>query len=261
MSSTNDLVLSIIVTTHHRVDLLKRALESIKLLGDQVEIVLCADEGSPQTREVAADHLRDHDIFISLPRCHGPSETRNAGISLAQGPFIGFLDDDDTINHQDISVILGRLTPEKVHFANYTKLFEKPVLGSLPEEISRTNKSTKRKPVGDLWVRNHIHIAALFIPTHFAKKAFFRSDLEVSEDWEYILQLAEMAEFQHHELNVANWHQLIDESSRNQKGRRVRLNATKYIYALHPAGDVKILRKRDNRIAELSPRDKLRKEG
>ena len=69
--------LSIVVVTHNRSELLKRALSSIlSCTKDGYEIILCADDSSTDTIEVAKKFLRAQDSFIRIPSMRGPAESR-----------------------------------------------------------------------------------------------------------------------------------------------------------------------------------------
>ena len=61
-------LISIVITTHHRPELLERALNSVYAQDcEHCEVVLCTDEGSVETKSVAVENLRTNDIFISIP--------------------------------------------------------------------------------------------------------------------------------------------------------------------------------------------------
>lgn len=244
--------LSVIVTTHHRPRLLRRALESVKALGDGIQIVLCADEGSDETRRVALEHLRSTDVFLSLPGHRGPADTRNAGLQFASGRHISFLDDDDTLDAANISGLLDRLTDHVVHFTDYRKVFEETGPDGLISTIRTKEKSTARKPLAELEVRNFIPVHAFFAPRRIIRDLQFDHNLTMSEDWEFLLKLRNRAEFQHVPIVSANWHiQTSGPTSRNIGERKIRANNYLKIYELHPASTEDIRRARMHRLKEL----------
>ncbi|SEI12931.1 glycosyltransferase family 2 protein [Paracoccus alkenifer] len=244
--------LSVIVTTHYRPRLLRRALDSVKALGDGIQIVLCADEGSDETRRVALDHLRNSDVFLSLPGHRGPAETRNAGLQFASGRHISFLDDDDTLNADCMLGLLDRLTDHIVHFTDYRKIFEETGADGVISTIRTKEKSTARKPLADLEVRNFIPVHAFFAPRTIIRNLQFDRNLTMSEDWEFLLKLQERAEFRHVPIASANWHiQPSGPTSRNVGERKIRARNYLKIYELHPASTEGILRGRMHRLKEL----------
>ena len=88
---------SVIVPTHTRAILLRRALESIKSQACpvDVEVIVISDASDRATDEVCAELLGKSDMYIRRNGEKGPSASRNLGLSLAKGNYILFLDDDD----------------------------------------------------------------------------------------------------------------------------------------------------------------------
>jgi glycosyltransferase involved in cell wall biosynthesis len=86
--------ISVVVPTHNRPDELRQALASIRALEGAAFAfeILVGDNGfDPRSRAVAADFGAIH-IPVSQP---GAGAARNAGLCVATGEFIAFLDDDD----------------------------------------------------------------------------------------------------------------------------------------------------------------------
>ena len=95
----NDLV-SVIVTTHNRCTLMKRAVESIqKQSYTYLEIIIIDDNSSDDTEVYANELLKTDDRirYIKIPQneSKGGNYARNIGIENSRGEFIAFLDDDD----------------------------------------------------------------------------------------------------------------------------------------------------------------------
>jgi glycosyltransferase involved in cell wall biosynthesis len=87
-------LVSIIIPTHNRPELLLRAVQSaIKQTYSNTEIIIVDDVGN-----VPVDRLKklsDKIHYIRIPETYWISENRNAGIKAAQGTYIAGLDDDD----------------------------------------------------------------------------------------------------------------------------------------------------------------------
>ena len=247
--------LSVIVTTHLRPVLLRRALASVLALGQDVQIVLCADEGSDQTRLVAAQMLRPSDVFVAAPHLRGPSQTRNLGLSLATGGWIIFLDDDDTLD-PCVFDVLPILTSDCVIYTHYRKVFEtRPdaLLGQGDEitPLRVVPRNTARKPIGTVMAKNFLPVGCFFTPLAMAQPLAFRADLTSSEDWEFLMQLYQTAPFRHADFVTYNWHITEAEASRDKVRRKVRAQNCRKIYALHPVADAQIHQLRIARLAEL----------
>jgi glycosyltransferase involved in cell wall biosynthesis len=84
---------SIIIPTHDRPELLRRAIESARHAGSEVEIVV-VDDGSRDATSSVCTSLKDI-VYVRLEERHGVGYARAAGIAASSGAYISFLDDDD----------------------------------------------------------------------------------------------------------------------------------------------------------------------
>lgn len=85
-------LISTIIPTHNRADLLPEAIESTLAQGDvSQEVIVVDDSSEDDTAAVAARYP----VRYLRVQCGKPSGTRNAGIREARGKYLGFLDDDD----------------------------------------------------------------------------------------------------------------------------------------------------------------------
>jgi glycosyltransferase involved in cell wall biosynthesis len=84
---------SVIIPTHSRPHLLRRAVESAQAAGSDVEIVVVDDASTDATAEVckSLEGIR----YIRLENNLGVAGARNLGIFASRGDYISFLDDDD----------------------------------------------------------------------------------------------------------------------------------------------------------------------
>lgn len=89
-------LVSAIITTHNRLELLKRAIESVKKQTySNIECIVVSDGSSDGTD----DYCRTIEgiVFISIPKdeSRGGNHARNVGIDASHGEYVAFLDDDD----------------------------------------------------------------------------------------------------------------------------------------------------------------------
>src|SRR6478672_690678 len=84
---------SLIIPTFNRPHLLPKAVESARLAGNAVEIIVVDDASSDSTATVCAG--LPNIKYVRLDRNQGVAGARNVGLLESRGDFIAFLDDDD----------------------------------------------------------------------------------------------------------------------------------------------------------------------
>lgn len=185
--------ISVVVTTHRRPTLLARCLDSLLDQDfEDFEILLCTDESTTETREVAQSHLREKDAFLMLPGRKGPAATRNAGLHCARGEWICFLDDDDTFDGLHLQSAAAFLESDRsaVHFTNYESLCEDRRDPGLRVMQHLQVSTQERKP---LLVVNSIPNNTYFAPRSVARACEVDETLRSHEDWDYLLNLQSRA--------------------------------------------------------------------
>jgi len=110
-------LVSVILPTHNRSEMLKRAINSIlSQTWKDFELIIISDGSTDNTEDVVLSfqdsriHLLQHEI------ARGASAARNAGLRVANGKFIAFLDDDDewTQDKLEVQVPILEKTSNKV---------------------------------------------------------------------------------------------------------------------------------------------------
>ena len=98
MTSPADSV-TVIIPTHYRRASCVRAVESaLAQTVPPLEVIVCDDRSSDGTGEAVREIAGRDPRVRYVPReggPRGPGPTRNAGLELARGTWLGFLDDDD----------------------------------------------------------------------------------------------------------------------------------------------------------------------
>lgn len=83
-----------IIPTWNRADCLRRAIDSaLNQRGVAIEVVVVDDGSTDGTREMLREY--GERIRVVYQQQRGPASARNAGIAIASGEFIAFLDSDD----------------------------------------------------------------------------------------------------------------------------------------------------------------------
>lgn len=92
----SDLLVSVVIPTYNRPDLLTRAVDSVKnQTYSNIEIIV-VDDASPIDPTEGLSAYKDLHLFRNSENM-GACYSRNLGLSKAKGEFINFLDDDDLL--------------------------------------------------------------------------------------------------------------------------------------------------------------------
>ncbi len=95
----NKLLFSVVIPTYNRIQLLRRALESVfaqTLDRNKYEVIVVDDGSTDNTKEILKDsNIIDRIKYIYQSNCGLQSIVRNRGIQVAKGRYIAFLDSDD----------------------------------------------------------------------------------------------------------------------------------------------------------------------
>jgi glycosyltransferase involved in cell wall biosynthesis len=89
-------MISIIIPTYNRCQLLRRAIESVRrqTIQEEREIIVVDDASTDETRQYV-EGLKDEVIYIRNPENKGACYSRNEGFKAAQGECVAFLDSDN----------------------------------------------------------------------------------------------------------------------------------------------------------------------
>jgi glycosyltransferase involved in cell wall biosynthesis len=186
-------LVSVVIATRNRPHLLRLALASISaqqgLPGQAVEAVVVNDGGTDLTGELASAAeagLRVRSLV--LPARRGLAAARNAGIDVARGEFLAFLDDDDLYLPGHLRTAIEMLGSGEADAA-YTTCLISPVrvdparrLPGFPASIGYPFDA------GLLSVANMIAVHSVVLRR--PARARFDQGLDALEDWDFWLRLS-----------------------------------------------------------------------
>lgn len=103
-------IVSVVIPTRGRAELLKQCLESIfvQTLGD-IEVIVVVDGPDPATIDLLANIDDPRLEFVALPESRGVSNARNTGIGVATARWVAFCDDDDLWDPTKLAAQLATL--------------------------------------------------------------------------------------------------------------------------------------------------------
>ena len=108
------MTLSAIVPVYNIAPYLARCLDSVLAAVDALEFrndaeVICIDDGSTDGSSAILREHADRDARIKVVRKenHGLSAARNAGLDIASGEWIAFIDSDDWVEKDYFTALFG----------------------------------------------------------------------------------------------------------------------------------------------------------
>ncbi len=186
-------LVSIIIPTFKRTELLKLAIESvINQTYREWEMIIIGNISDRDTQEMMKLYVREYPMiksfFITKSNIPGISSYLNYGISKAAGKYIARLDDDDTWFCRD------KLT-EQVQFLESNPDYVLVGGGIIMIDSGRNELKRYIKKESDAEIRKYSLLSCPFDhpAVVFKHDAFIRAGgygkYEVSEDWELFLKL------------------------------------------------------------------------
>jgi len=104
-------LVSVIVTTFNRADLLRETLDSIlSQTYNNFELIVVDDGSTDNTEKVVKNYSDSRVQYIKTDNWGGPARPRNIGIKQSKGEYIAFCDDDDLWNPIKLEMQINRLS-------------------------------------------------------------------------------------------------------------------------------------------------------
>lgn len=212
---------SVILTTYNRPELLRDALNSVAVqrLRD-FEVILVNDHGSPVEALVAGYSFPLTYIFQGRNR--GLSAARNAGLKLARGRYIVYLDDDDIYLPDHLLVLADAFEkhPQAVVYTAVEYVNER-LEGGQRIELGREMPFRHDEFDRDrLFIQNYIPVNTWAHPRSMLDEVGeFDTGLAAFEDWDMLLRLATRYPFVHIPQVTAQVHNRVQSGGDHMLGR------------------------------------------
>ena len=241
-------LLSIIVPTHKRARLLRRALSSILMqwVSFDFEIIVVSDCVDAGTSAVCDELLRAGDIYIRRNGVCGPSQSRNLALRHANGSIILFLDDDDAFHPGAFEQFANSpsLTKGSPIYFNCSLVKERRLPNEL-EFLGETTLDLCDVLTDQIYVKNRIPNSCLAFPAHCIAGIFFDEYLRAYEDWEFVLAVLDRTQIIHEPILGVKIYQVDDDTTdrRGSSEAATDYNAVLdyiHIYRRHPAPNAAI---------------------
>ena len=196
-------LVSIIVRTKDRPQLLKRALWSIFAQTYRpIEVVLVNDGGCELDIDEIKRTLQDVSLnYIRLEKNTGRAHAGNVGIDNTKGEYVGFLDDDDEFYPEHVSALVSSLknTDCKIAYTDSEIIFRSYNFETMEfTETGRRIFSSKDFSMSALLIENYIPlITILFNKDVLLVEKGFDEGFEAYEDWDLLIRCGLNCPFYH----------------------------------------------------------------
>jgi len=199
MNNVKPLV-SFLIATYNRADYISEAIRSIlKQKYNNIEIIVIDDCSQDDTRELLKANFDNKVIYQRNSKNMGPAFSRNIGLGLANGKYVGLLDSDDILydeNHTRIAVDIMENDEEVSIFCcdfhiidSESRILNKysPLLDSI-DYINYSISSQKRR-FCDLYLRGVHSCGALLRRRTIDAVGNMDENYRIGWDAEYFLRL------------------------------------------------------------------------
>lgn len=189
---------SIIIPAYNQADKTVRAIESCLKQTYSCEVIVIDDGSTDDTHEKLKSYFKVPNFWYFRQLNAGASNARNAGIKIATGEYIAFLDCDDYYDHDKIerSIYFMKATGHKMcHTSAY--FINKPCIhiGFDGQEYDPTGYweyKPKIKALGNLLFRNYICNSTVVMDRFVIDKVGdYDESLFIAADWDMWLRIEE----------------------------------------------------------------------
>jgi O-antigen biosynthesis protein len=185
-------LISVLIRSMDRPLFLQQALDSIAIqTWANIEVVLVAatDSHSPPPK-----HCGPHPLaFVTTASKLGRSAAANIALQHAKGEYLIFLDDDDWFHPDHISRLHAVLAKQPQVHAAYTGVVVTDVEGRPMRQVFDVAFDFAQQRAGNFLP---IH-SVLFRSSVLSHGVQFNESLDLYEDWDFWLQLAQITTFSH----------------------------------------------------------------
>ena len=143
------MLLSIIIPVYNAARYLRQALDSVLSQSfKDYEIILINDGSTDDSLDILEEYAKNSSARIINKANEGVSAARNRGILEAKGKYLFFMDADDLLHPDFLSLMTGIATNNKAEIVvcDYTTFYSKPKYAHIPKglEAKRVDNDTKQ---------------------------------------------------------------------------------------------------------------------
>ena len=182
-------LVSIIIPTYNRADLIERSVKSVlNQTYDRIELIVVDDGSTDNTVEVLQDYIQSEKIRYVKKENGGCASARNRGISEATGTYLAFLDSDDTYRPDAIKNLADALSNSDADF-----VFS-PVIEIYPDQREVKNypvaKDHPENFAAEHLVNTNVYIHACLFNRDILNREQMDESMHYNEDSDFLQRVA-----------------------------------------------------------------------
>ncbi|MDT0595952.1 glycosyltransferase family 2 protein [Glaciecola petra] len=121
-------LVTVYITTYNRLELLKRAVESVRVQSYKNIEIIVADDGSNDGTQSWLNEQQAEDVLLAIINTTGESKGacvgRNKAINMAKGEFVTGLDDDDYFEPWRIQTFVDKWLDLQAQGSDFAGIFD-----------------------------------------------------------------------------------------------------------------------------------------
>ena len=226
-------LVSVVVPTYNRPDMLRKALTSVlSQTYPNIEIIVVNDAGMDVQEVIDSLNMAGKIVYVRHEENRGLPAARNTGIKRATGKYIAYLDDDDIYypNHLETLVNFLENSDYKVAYADCYHAFQEWITDryvTVGKKIIYSQDFDRQR----LLVSNYIPVLNLLHRRDIVEAAgLFDETLGALEDWEMWIRFSQYGDFHHINVPTAEVSFRDDGTTMTSRDRMPFLRALKIIH-------------------------------
>jgi glycosyltransferase involved in cell wall biosynthesis len=184
---------SVIIPTHNRPDLLKRAITSVIKQTYKDWELLIIDDGDELSAEPIVKSFNQNNIkyFKTIQSNSGGSVARNIGINNAKGEIVAFLDDDDEWLPEKLDAQLKIMATDSELAFSYHAV--KNIYNSYDNDTIASEDKTENLYEAALRGRKFLTVTLLIKKSVLEKSGYFNESLPSNQEAELMIRISKIS--------------------------------------------------------------------
>ena len=215
-NNRDDPMVSVIIPTYNRPQLLNEALASVAQQTYRDLEVIVVNDGGVSVQDIIDRQDKEIDIiYIEHQEKRGPAAARNSALRKARGKYIAYLDDDDIFYPNHLETLINYLegTGYSVAYSDSMQAFKK-LDGPVSQIVTKKPAFGQNFDKNRLLVENYIPVINVVHRRDCIEEVgLFDEGLRTHEDWDLWIRMSQKFDFCHIRRKTAEFRTYLGSSS------------------------------------------------